>query len=366
MIYRSHDPKKTNVALIQFNRYLIIGLTVVLFLCVLISVVRLIRNKEHSKVLVLGISLALLGVFLYLSPQAIKMTGEFVYFGEDGFSTQALLRVIGFIIAHIFVGLVSLGVYKVLSYLSGKKQNAMIMLLLIVVFLDYAIRSVSAMQRLKIVPLNDFVFQLMIFGDNKAQTFIYLASLLLLGSLAYVFFTNKKVHGKFENRALLRKERARLRTKRRWSVELLVFLVVCIFSLTVIHYYDTKEVELTPPQEYTMENNKIIIPLSDVEDGHLHRFSYVTPNGYDVRFLVVKKTQGNAYGVGLDACDICGIAGYFERGDEVVCKRCDVVMNKATIGFKGGCNPVPFNYEILEGKIVIDPKVLEAEELRFK
>ena len=51
-----------------------------------------------------------------------------------------------------------------------------------------------------------------------------------------------------------------------------------------------------------------------------------------MRFLVVKKPAGNAYGLGLDACEICGIAGYYERGDEdVVCRRCDVVYlyNKA-------------------------------------
>ncbi len=85
-----------------------------------------------------------------------------------------------------------------------------------------------------------------------------------------------------------------------------------------------------------------------------------------MRFLVVKKPVGTAYGVGLDACDICGPAGYYERGDEVVCRRCDVVMNKNTIGFKGGCNPVPFAYEIREGKIFINAEELTAHEKRFK
>ena len=99
----------------------------------------------------------------------------------------------------------------------------------------------------------------------------------------------------------------------------------------------------------------------------MHKFSYVTSGGYDVRFLIVKKPSGSAYGVGLDACDICGIAGYYERGDdEVVCRRCDVVMNKNTIGFKGGCNPVPFEYEVRAGKIFIDVKELEKHEKRFK
>lgn len=40
----------------------------------------------------------------------------------------------------------------------------------------------------------------------------------------------------------------------------------------------------------------------------------------------------------------------------------DVVMNKATIGFKGGCNPIPFEYKIENSKIIIDKKVLDKEK----
>ena len=33
-------------------------------------------------------------------------------------------------------------------------------------------------------------------------------------------------------------------------------------------------------------------------------------------------------------------------------------MNKATIGFKGGCNPIPFEYKIENSKIIIDKSVV--------
>ncbi|OCG45293.1 hypothetical protein A9G35_06565 [Gilliamella sp. Choc5-1] len=84
-----------------------------------------------------------------------------------------------------------------------------------------------------------------------------------------------------------------------------------------------------------------------------------------VRFIVIKKSE-NAYGVGFDACDICGASGYYQRGNQVVCILCDVVMNIATIGFSGGCNPVPLKYEIIDGNMVIRPANLEAEKNRFK
>ena len=41
-------------------------------------------------------------------------------------------------------------------------------------------------------------------------------------------------------------------------------------------------------------------------------------------------------------------------------------MNKGTIGFPGGCNPVPIAYIIHDGNIKIKTADLEAEAHRFK
>jgi len=124
-------------------------------------------------------------------------------------------------------------------------------------------------------------------------------------------------------------------------------------------------VEITPAVPVSAVQGAIAIPLEKVSDGRLHRFSFRASNGTTLRFIIIKKS-GSAYGVGLDACDICGPTGYYEREDQVVCKLCDVVMNKATIGFKGGCNPVPLEYKMTAGKLVIPAAALEKEKGRFK
>ena len=118
------------------------------------------------------------------------------------------------------------------------------------------------------------------------------------------------------------------------------------------------------------------ISLDQVADGHLHRFTYeteagfTTSTGYEtqggigVRVIVIKKPNSNAYGVGLDACDICGTTGYYERDGQVVCSKCDVVMNINTIGFKGGCNPLVIDYKIADGYIFIAREtLLEYEKI---
>ena len=40
-------------------------------------------------------------------------------------------------------------------------------------------------------------------------------------------------------------------------------------------------------------------------------------------------------------------------------------MNKSTIGFAGGCNPVPLPFKVESGNLIIDIEDLEAEEPRF-
>ena len=95
------------------------------------------------------------------------------------------------------------------------------------------------------------------------------------------------------------------------------------------------------------------------------RYAYKSQNGINMRFIIIKKSIGS-YGVGLDACEICGPSGYFMRSNEVVCKLCDVVMNKGTIGFKGGCNPIPFAYVVHDKKIKIDPRTLDELDYVFK
>ena len=65
-------------------------------------------------------------------------------------------------------------------------------------------------------------------------------------------------------------------------------------------------------------------------------------------------------------CEVCGNAGYYENNGRVICKRCDVVMNINTIGFKGGCNPIVIPYEVNNGQIIVPISGLLEYEREFK
>ncbi|PIE53854.1 MAG: hypothetical protein CSA35_09085 [Dethiosulfovibrio peptidovorans] len=367
---RLFDPKGMNVPLMKFNRWAVVAVaTVALIALIWRGGCALLRRQ--GRCWICGYVLSLTGLLvlslMYLMPQVFQYTQEFVYFGEIGVSTMALLRGIGFCLGLIVCSFLSLSVLRVSQALGYRGSLLVLNCSLLFFFLEYSVKAVAALQRLKIIGLSDFVFEIMIFGDNFSNVFLF-AQLLLGGILlSYVVVTHWSVQGEFPNKARRRKEKARLRGFRRWSYSLLTWSVITVVIVVVLHYFDTKPPAEIQPEGYEIQEGIITINLDQVADGHLHKFSYVTPAGYDVRFLVVKKPVGTAYGVGLDACEICGIAGYFERGEEdVVCRRCDVVMNKNTIGFKGGCNPIPFAYEVKDSKIYIDVRELERHEKRFK
>ena len=176
---------------------------------------------------------------------------------------------------------------------------------------------------------------------------------------------NRTITETYHNNAELRKLKAQKRNARRWAKFSLVLLIGSVLSLSVLRHYVDREVPLSPPENYTIADGMAMIPISELEDDKLHRYAYTSEQGIEVRFIAIKKSEGS-YGVGLDACDICGPTGYFERNGEVICKLCDVVMNKGTIGFPGGCNPVPVAYIIHDEKIKIKIADLEAEAHRFK
>ena len=208
----------------------------------------------------------------------------------------------------------------------------------------------------------------MMFTADYSMLFIWITAGLVVLLCVFFFRQGTILREKYDNPAQLRKLKARNRHWRRMAVGTLVCIVLFSLILTVVKTNDTKQVELSAPESYTVDAGAgvVLVPAEAVNDGHLHRFEYRTENNIDVRWIVVKKPNSASYGVGLDACEVCGNAGYFERNGQVVCKRCDVVMNINTIGFKGGCNPIPLAYEVRDGNLVFKLEDLTAGEKEFK
>ena len=208
----------------------------------------------------------------------------------------------------------------------------------------------------------------MMFTANHSMLFLWIAAGLAALLAAFFFRQGTVLREKYDNPAQLRKLKARNRRWRRTAAGTLACILLSVLILTVVKTGDTRQVELSAPENYTVDRDAgvILVPTEAVNDGHLHRFEYRTEKNIDVRWIVVKKPNSASYGVGLDACEVCGNAGYFERNGQVVCKRCDVVMNINTIGFKGGCNPIPLAYGVKDGNLAFRLEDLIAGEKEFR
>ena len=208
----------------------------------------------------------------------------------------------------------------------------------------------------------------MMFTANHSMLFIWIAAGIAVLLALLLFRQGLVIREPYDNPAQLRKLKARNRHWRRVAAGVLLCVVLCALILTAVKTSDTRQVELSAPEAYTVDEAEgvIRVPMENVNDGHLHRFEYRTDKNINVRWIVVKKPGSASFGVGLDACEVCGNAGYFERGGQVICKRCDVVMNINTIGFKGGCNPIPLAYEVKDGNLVFRLSDILAGEKEFR
>ena len=210
------------------------------------------------------------------------------------------------------------------------------------------------------------IFEVVKFSSNNSNIFVYAAVAAALIMPVILWIKSLRANEPYDNPAQKRKLRKKWRVTRTWASLAVFCLVFGLFTFTTLDAAANREIPLSPVEDAKIADGYVVVPFEQVDDGHLHRFAYVTENDIQIRFIVIKKPNSSAYGIGLDACDVCGETGYFEKDGQVVCKLCDVVMNIQTIGFKGGCNPIVIPYEIKNGQILVPLDGLTEHEKMFK
>ena len=318
----------------------------------------------HEKICGALYSLLAAFLLLYALPDIFLYPTAFVMVGESIFSTDFLFKLIGYLAGLLVVVFSSLTLYKTGSYLSFKLVRILATIGLVINMVNQLVAITQPLLARRIIPMQKWLFSLLKPLINYNDWFLYVIMALTLILPLVLWRKSMRPDKTYQNPAQHRKTRAMSHRQKRYCAAILAGYTVAVLCLTVVKAYNEKEVVLSPAEPMTIVGGEIVIPLENINDGHLHRIAYGASGGIEVRFIVIQKNEVS-YGVGLDACDICGPTGYYERKDEVICKLCDVVMNKSTIGFKGGCNPVPLEYSISDGSMVIKIQHLENEKKRF-
>ena len=141
------------------------------------------------------------------------------------------------------------------------------------------------------------------------------------------------------------------RKQRRWMFGAASLCLAVILAFTADFVYARVAAAAPEAIEVQAQNGEVRIPISQIDDNKLHFFS-VPINGTEVRFIVIKK-PGGEWGTALDACRICGWAGYRQDGQNVMCRNCASAIYIPTIGQVGGCNPVGFGSRVDGATLVV-------------
>ena len=320
--------------------------------------------SEMISVIMLGVVVveqllyALADYFVY--PHTIMLTEDSIV------STTFLTKMVGVVLALVLAFVTAYAGFKGSTYL--KKGESLFFMCISVgtITIKQVATAFSIMLAKQIIGSNHILFTIAKYASNYSEWFIYIQLILLLIIAVILWVRKRRQNEPYKNPAEKRKIIFKWRVIARWSWCAVICGVLTVCVLTAVNAYTNQEVELSPIEDYSyIEDDCIYVSFDLVDDGHLHRFGYETENGTVIRFIVIQKPNSSSYGIGLDACDICGETGYYEKDGEVVCNLCDVVMNINTIGFAGGCNPIVFDYTISNGYIIIPIEGLLEYESEF-
>jgi uncharacterized membrane protein len=303
----------------------------------------------------------------YCLPDLFLFPFEFAVGMDTVFNTDFMYTVLGYLLGILLMLLTGAALYAVAGRLSGGVLLSSFAAGLLVMGAFQVLSVAQILLGRNLISRSRYRWLMgpVMWALNHANWFMYalMALSALLALLLYIYTKKTPLAG--DNPAQVRKSRADARRRVRSCTGLMAGLLIALLSVTIGPSFADRKVELSPAEELPAVGGEIVIPFEKVNDGNLYRFVYKASDGTDVRYIVIKKS-GAAYGVGLDACDVCGPTGYYQRKDQVICMLCDVVMNISTIGFPGGCNPVPLKYRSSDGGLVIAAQDLENEKRRFR
>lgn len=308
---------------------------------------------------------ALAVTVFYATPDVILQLTNFVEPGDSPFTSAMLVRLIGFLLG-VGTAIAVAAVIRTLRQTAVRTSfTAAVALLIVVQLVRHGLDLVALCTNMRLFALHGAAFRMFITMRNHALALVITQAVVFVIPIAASFVAGLSRPVAPANAALARAAKA---TRRRAFVTAVSSTLAIALAWLSLAWGDAKlsEVpELSPPEQYALADGLAKITFAQVADGHLHRFEYKAQDGTMMRFIIIKK-NGGAYGVGLDACETCGDAGYYEKDGKIICKRCDVAINLATIGFKGGCNPIPVSYKAGNGIIEIETGELDSLSSHFR
>ncbi len=202
-------------------------------------------------------------------------------------------------------------------------------------------------------------------GPIVRNDLFFFVTILALAALMVLFEARRRAPeaAPAESRAAQRKAAWSARRERLWMSSVYASAFVFIFLVTAQFIYARGTTSLSPAKPVEFVNGEARVPLSEIYDGDLHRYS-AEIDGTSVRFLLYQKPDGKIATV-FDACEICGPVGFTRGPRGIECKNCAAPIDPQSMGMAGGCNPIPLQARFTDTEVVITQADLSSGARHF-
>ncbi len=301
-----------------------------------------------------------LGVFLFVFFMVFREGMETILIlSAVSWNSTDFLSLIG-----IVVGL-SLAVVFGITFVRGtlrmdlRKFFRVTSIILACVVLQLLVTGLHELSEAQVLPSSQR--EMAVVGPIVSNSVFFFVVILALAALMVLFDWRSRQAGLSPagdvSRAEQRKQQWGARKEKFWAVAVCLSAFVFIVLVTAEFIYAKSATALSEAQPVAAEQGAILIPIESVSDGNLHRFIY-TAGDVTARFIVIR--VGSRLATALDACDICGAQGYYQKGATIICRNCAAEIFGPTIGLSGGCNPAPLPSAVEGAMLRIEVADLES------
>lgn len=138
-----------------------------------------------------------------------------------------------------------------------------------------------------------------------------------------------------------------------WSI-----MAAVILTFVIVHRQgstQTVDAELLPMRDDVRLEGKTF------DDGRAHFYRGTTDGGGEIRFFVIKASDGVLHAA-FDACELCykEHRGFRQSGHTMVCNACGRVFPVASIDQgRGDCHPISLDRDLQRQHVTIETAALQ-------
>jgi high-affinity iron transporter len=319
---------------------------------------RKLKGHIEGKVGLLAGENAGFGLFVFVFLMVLREGVETVlYLGAVSLNTTELMSFVGTLLGVIVAILFGVMFVKGSLPINLQKFFRVTTVILFFVAGQLIITGLHELSENGVLPSSKR--EMAIVGPIVANDWFFFVTIFALAALMVLFEVKRREPAPVSASAAERRKAAwSIRRERLWMASVYASSFLFILLVTAEFIYAKSLSAPSPATEVTFVNGQVIIPLTQVSGGDLHRFS-ARENGVDIRFWLYQKPDGKIATV-FDACQICGGVGFYKGPNGVVCKNCAAPINPQSVGTAGGCNPIPLNATIASDSVIIQEADIAA------